>query len=291
MLAALDSGKNMAGYAKNLRKRVQNKGHKVGFCAICGDKGPLSRDHVPPRGCNNLNDVEISALLPSENSAKVGTTSQGGTHYRTLCATCNSTRLGTYYDPALIDLSNEITALALGAKRRKLALSRSIYPFIRPQRIARAVVGHVLAGLAVEETNQGLLSSPISDSLRSYFLDDTAGLPDDLEIYYWVYPSRRQVLIKNVGKSLTNSAGKREVAFGHVFKFLPLSFWLVFNGSNQESDLVKPLIRDKTMALDGVEQVEIDLHRVPPLDFPEAPKGNEFIALNSDYAVQTRDKI
>lgn len=280
----------MSGYAKKLKKRVQNRGRKVGFCAICGDEGPLSKDHVPPKGCNNLNDVEINALLPSDNFVKVGTTSQGGTHYRTLCATCNNTRLGTYYDPALIDLSNEITALALGAKRQKIALPRTIFPFIRPQRIARAVVGHVLAGLAVEETNQGLLSSPISDSLRSYFLDDTADFPDDLEIYYWVYPSRRQVLIKNVGKSLINSAGKREVLVGHIFKFLPLGFWLVFNGSNQESDLVMPLVKDKAMALDGVEQVEIDLHAVPPLDFPESPKGNEFIVLNSDYAAQTRDK-
>ena len=280
----------MAGYAKNLRKRVQNKGNKVGFCVICGDRGPLSRDHVPPKGCNNLNDVEIMALLPSENSAKVGTTSQGGTHYRTLCAECNSTRLGGHYDPALIDLSNAITTLALGAKGREIALPRTIYPFIKPQRIARAVVGHVLAGLAVEETHQGLLSSPISNSLRSYFLDGEADFPENLEIYYWLYPSRRQVLIKNVGKSLINSAGDREVVFGHIFKFLPLGFWLVFNGKNQESDLVRPLIKDKKMALDGVDQVEIDLHRVPPLGFPESPVGNEFIALNSDYAAHTRDK-
>lgn len=280
----------MAEYAKNLQKRVQNRGPKVGFCAICGDKGPLSKDHVPPRGCNNLNDVEISALLPSENTAKVGITSQGGTHYRTLCGTCNSTRLGTYYDPALIDLSNEITTLSLGAKRREIILPRTIHPFIRPQRIARAVVGHVLAGLAVEETSQGLLSSPINDSLRNYFLDETAELPNNLEIYYWVYPSRRQVLIKNVGKSLINNSGKREVVFGHIFKFLPLGFWLVFNSSNQKSELVKPLVRDKNMTLDCMDQVDINLYRVPPLDFPEVPKGDEFIAFNNDYGTQTREK-
>ena len=281
----------MAGYAKSLRRRVQNKGQKVGFCAICGYKRPLSRDHVPPKGCNNLNDVEIMALLPSENSAKVGTTSQGGAHYRTLCGTCNNTLLGIHYDPALIDLSNAITGLALGAKRREIALPQIIYPFIKPQRIARSVVGHVLAGLAVEETTQGLFSSPISDSLRSYFLNEAAGFPENLEIYYWVYPSRRQVLIKNISKSLINSSGEREVVFGHIFKFLPLGFWLVFDGSNQGSDLVKPLIKDKTMDLNGVDQVEIDLHRVPPLDFPERPKENALVALNSNYAAHTRDKI
>ena len=231
------------------------------------------------------------ALLPSENSASVGTTSQGGTHYRTICGQCNSARLGGHYDPALVDMSNAITTLALGAKKRKIALPRTISPFIKPQRIARAVVGHVLAGLAVEETNQGLLSSPISDSLRSYFLDEAAYFPENLEIYYWLHPSRRQVLIKNVGKSLINSAGEREVVFGHIFKFLPLGFWLVFNGTNQESDLVKTLVKNKMMALDEVDQVEIDLHRVPPLDFPEVPKGNDFIAFNSDYAAHTRDKI
>lgn len=281
----------MARYAKNLRRRIQNSGPKVGFCAICGDKGPLSRDHVPPKKCNNLNDVEIKTFLPSEDYSKIGTTSQGGAHYRTLCATCNSTRLGSYYDPALIDLSNEITAMAMGAKSQKISLPRAIFPFIKPQRIARAVVGHVLAGLAVNESHKGLTSSPISDSLRSYFLDSTASLPDNLDIYYWIYPSRNQVLIKNAGKSVINSTGKRETVFGHIFKFLPLGFWLVFNGSNQESGLIKKLVREREMPLDGVEQIEIDLYRVPPLDYPERPVGDEVIALNGDYAVQTRDKI
>jgi hypothetical protein len=220
----------------------------------------------------------------------VGTTSQGGTHYRTLCETCNNTLLGSYYDPSLVSLSNEITSLSLGAKRKTVSLPRKIYPFIRPQRVARSVVGHTLAGLAVNETRKGLLDSPINSCLREYFLDESAGFPIDLEIYYWLYPSRKQVLVKNMGKSIIAVTNKREVIFGHVFKFLPLGFWLVWKGSSQESGLVKRLVEDKKMPLDEVKQIEIDLYNIPPLDFPEVPVGDDIIALNREYAVSAKEK-
>jgi hypothetical protein len=107
----------MGEYSKNLKKRILNQGPKEGFCVICGGFGVLSRDHVPPKGCHNLNDVELKTVLPSPEYSKVGTTSQGGTHYKTLCEKCNNHCLGTLYDQALIDFSNSITSTVLGAKK------------------------------------------------------------------------------------------------------------------------------------------------------------------------------
>lgn len=182
----------MGNYSKSISKRILHKGPSEGFCVICGEYSKLTRDHVPPKKCNNLNDVEIKALMPKEESARVGTTSQGGTHFKTLCSKCNSERLGAKYDPSLVDFTNNITSLVLGAKRKHIVLPQSIYPIITPQRIARSVVGHALAAVAVEEAKIGLVSSPMSNKLREYFLNESHPLPEKLEIYYWLYPSRKE---------------------------------------------------------------------------------------------------
>lgn len=277
----------MGNYSKNLTNRITNKGNEFGYCVICGEYGKLSRDHVPPKGCNNLNDVELKALFPGENSARAGTTSQGGTHFKTLCETCNSTCLGTYYDPWLIDLSNEITSLVLGAKNRLVSLPEKIYPFIRPQRIARSIVGHCLAAVAVEETKSGLISSPLGDALRAYFMDQSAPLPSELDIYYWLYPSKRQVIVKGLGKSSMYSKG---TIVGHVIKFLPLGFWLVWNKPKEINIGIKEFVSNKAMGIDEIQQVELELYNIPALDFPEVPADHEYILLNDDYAVVANQK-
>lgn len=280
----------MSKFTKELQQRIRVRGPKIGYCVICGEYGALSRDHVPPKGCNNLNDVEINALLPSGDFSIRGATSQHGTNFRTICFECNNTRLGAIYDPALIAFSNELTAWVVGAKNKIIHLPRSVFPFIRSQRIAKALVGHVLAGLSVEEAQHGLIESPMSNILREYFLDEDTPLPEALDIYFWLYPSRRQVLIKNVGKSVVDAQNHRRTVFGHIIKFLPFGFWLVYNSHNLESELVKPLIRDKSVGLDSAEQIEVRLYNAPSLDFPERPEGYEFTAFNSAYAVEAKEK-
>jgi len=277
----------MGKYSENLGKRVSNRGPDIGYCVICGNKGKLSRDHVPPKGCNNLNDVELKHLFPSEKYSRKGITSQGGTHYKTLCGACNNTHLGSYYDPYLVNLSNEITSLVMGAKNRKISLPDRIYPFIKPQRIARAVVGHCLAAIAVDEAKSGLISSPISDSLRSYFLDQSSSLPEQLDIFFWPYPSKNQVVVKYMGKS---SMYRKGTIVGHVMKFLPLGFWLVWDKPDSIAIGERKLVPDKFMGLDDVHQVELDLYNIPALNFPEAPADHEYVVLNGGHAVVANEK-
>jgi len=271
----------LGNFSKRLGKRVLHKGPEKGYCTICGVSGKLSRDHVPPKKCNNLNDVEISALLPSEEYSKIGTTSQGGTHFRTLCSKCNSERLGLEYDPALIGFSNEITALAIGAKERQIHLPQYVYPIIKPQRVARSVIGHVLAAAAIEEIKTGPLTSPMSDAMREYFLDSSAPMPEMLDIYYWIYPSNKQVVIKYFGKA---QFGMKATVTGHVIKFLPLGFWLVWDKPKSVKMNIPKLVKEKGMGLDDREQLKIDLYNVPSTKFPEAPKDWEINLLNDKYA-------
>lgn len=271
----------MGNFSKKLEKRVLTRGPEYGFCVICGEHAKLTRDHVPPEGCNNNVDVVLQVLHqetgPSKQSRK--TFSQGGTHFRTLCERCNSYRLGSKYDPELIQLSNEVTNIALAVKERKLVLPQHISAFVRPQKVARSVIGHILAATAIEETKNGPLSAPFPNALRQYFLNENEPLPATVDIYFWIYPSRRQVVVKNSGKF---SFGRKGVLLGHILKFLPLGFWVLWERPKSMPMNLPVLVPDKNMGVDQLCQVELDLGAIPRLDFPEAPNDDEVIALRDD---------
>ena len=199
---------------------------------ICETHGKLTRDHVSPKKCNNLNNTELKVLQSRFAKTARGTISQGGTQY----------------DPSLIELSNAITSLVLGARRKHIQLPQKIYRIITPQRIARAVIGHMLAAVAVKETKSGLIKSQISDALRKYFLDQTLPFAEEL------------------------------------FKFLPLGFLITWDKSDSINVNIPILLRNKKMDIDEQEQIEIDLYNYPPRDFPEAPKDWEIFLLNDQHA-------
>lgn len=261
--------------------KISNKGPREGYCVICGIHGELTRDHVPPKKCNNLNNTELMLLQSRYTKTARGTISQGGTHFKTLCGKCNNERLGIQYDPSLIELSNTITSLVLGAKRKRIQLPKKIFPIITPQRIARAVVGHILAAVVVEETKSELISSPMLDALRKYFLDQTLPLPEEMEIYYWPYPYKEQVLIKGFGKFDIRT---KHGIIGDIFKFLPLGFLLTWEKPDSINVNIPVLLRNKKMGIDEQEKIEIDLYNHPPHDFPEAAKGWEISFLNDNHA-------
>lgn len=257
------------------------RGPSEGYCVICGTFGKLTRDHVPPKGCNNATDA-ILQTFPQAHGGQKGnrwSQSQGGTHFKTLCQKCNTYRLGSKYDPEIVDLSNELTRLALSSLNGTIALPNEIAVFLRPQKIARAVVGHLLAANAVEEAKTGIVSAPFPDALRRYFLNDEQALPDNIDIYWWIYPYRRQVVIKGAGKMSMKGSG---MIFGHILKFLPLGFWVLWERPAHVSLQVPTLVPDKRMGIDEVAQTSIVLNSPPPRDFPEAPTDDEAILMHAE---------
>jgi len=73
-------------------------GPDLGFCAICRNYKKLTNDHVPPKGCGNIENLLLKRLfgrtLLDENFCKA----TGGLHYKTLCSQCNNKLLGAKYD-------------------------------------------------------------------------------------------------------------------------------------------------------------------------------------------------
>ena len=187
------------------KRRLLIRGRKSGYCAICGQFGKLTRDHIPPKACGNSDDVLVQHY---GNLRQPILTSQGGRHCRTICANCNGNLLGVEYDPELVDFSKNVANPTRMALDGPIIVQDRISVTIKPQRVARAVVGHILAANAVAETmGPPDPSCPFPTALREYFLDPSAGMPEGLDLFAWIYPGPHEVLLKNCMKVLNNNPG------------------------------------------------------------------------------------
>ena len=155
-------------------------------------------DHVPPKGvfaptqmrldklseCFNRNEDELHEVRPVMKS-------QNGIKFPTICARCNNGLLGAKFDPALIHFSNEIIRFhseTKGMYARDVANIRA-----QPHKIMRAVLGH-LSAVGTDRYRKG----PHTEAVRDYLLNEQLALPTALKIYYWIYPNKEQVLIRDL---------------------------------------------------------------------------------------------
>jgi hypothetical protein len=155
---------------------IATKGSKHGICNICGEEGNLTEDHTPPKGCIKIGQVELQHIvnhLNAEKPAGKGRLLQNGVKYRTLCHECNNTHLGANYDPAFISFVNNVGSYL----KAKIALPRVIPTEIEPQKVMRALLGH-LAAQGVDRYRKG----PDTEPLRDYFLDHTLPLPEHMAL-------------------------------------------------------------------------------------------------------------
>lgn len=75
--------------------QMVTRGAQSGMCNICGDDGPLTEDHTPPKGCVRPTAMELQHVTHRLHAGKaIKTKAQDGVKYRTLCARCNNTLLG-----------------------------------------------------------------------------------------------------------------------------------------------------------------------------------------------------
>jgi hypothetical protein len=207
-----------------LSERLRTRGPAAGECNICGDVGPLTEDHTPPKSCLGAKAVEVHRFLTTVGGERPsqGRRFEGGARWRTLCPRCNNTLLGGLYDPALADFCTQVR-LAAGSA---LALPDEIRVEISPQLVLRSVLGHI-AAVGIGRYRKGALTEP----LRDYMLDVALPLPSILRVYYWLYPHTRHVIIRDAGlmrvgdddASLRNLSARDATVFW-LLKFYPLAF-------------------------------------------------------------------
>lgn len=259
----------MSKYSEYLKTRVHTRGADRGFCAICRKHELLSRDHVPPAGCGNIKDVELRIAFSTEKDLK--TYSQGGAHFKTICRHCNSTLLGTQYDPELIKFHTEVMRF-VKAKSQRITIPEQSTHYIKPHLIAKSIVGHVLAANAVDLINNDKKHSPHAEKLANYVLSADALLPDDIDIFFWLYPYRDIRVIKYLGISSFNWHGN---FICDVIKFLPFAF-LITNGLPQNIKIHhQKLIKNKKAPVGSMDFIHINYSDFPKQGFPEYPTDDD----------------
>lgn len=257
-------------YTSEFMRRINTLGPKNGACNICGEEGPLTEDHVPPKGVHGgghfnlfrLHDLFGVEKLPRKSSQF--RSFQSGVKYRTLCATCNTCRLGGEYDPSLISLANQMVTIIQSPSPPRASWIR-----VDAARVVRAIVGHILA-IGVGRSPSG----PAGEGMRDFFLDPTAPCPPQLEAYVWAYPSRRQVLVRNAGRSAFDA--QIEAFHFSLLKFYPCALMLTWqNTGGFFKSSLGCLTDHKEASLDELVEVRLPLRRVPRLDWPELVAGDD----------------
>jgi hypothetical protein len=251
---------------------------KNGICSICETGGALTMDHVPPRGIVAPSRLKIASIIEKYGLPKFeGHPGRESAEFRTLCRDCNGKRLGSEFDPALKALARRADSW-LRARRLGLSLPGSMTLELVPQRVARSVIGHLLASARVELGKVGSSAPPMSRAMRDYFLSPNQELPASLSIYVWPYIATRQVIIPAFLKA---QLGIKDGVIGCLLKFYPLAFWVVFDPERVAELKLTKLVPADAKSLDDVRDLTLSLQRIPPVDWPEAPGRSEFVILTT----------
>jgi|SRR5690554_522526 len=242
---------------------IRTKGPKRGLCNICGEHGDLTEDHVPPKGTIKFPRMTLygigEVLNAQAEKDRRGRDFQQGVKFRSICATCNGDYLGGLYDLELKDFANNV-----GNYLHSLVARPDITRFpVAPGKIIRAVFGHILA-LGVERIPRG----DMGDAMAELVLNPDQEIPDNLHVYYWIYPFWDQVSIRNFGFLVRFGTPP---LISSVLKFFPLGFMVLWNPS---PDFRTSLYRLNDYCIGaGNSRVDIPLRLtdLPPQRFPEAP--------------------
>lgn len=269
-------------------KQVKYKGDKEGYCNICGEYSQLTRDHIPPKGCIKPTRVELRTLSQylSKPSGKP-THSQSGLNILSICGECNNNLLGTQYDPELIKVSEKVAQMVRVERELGLSLPEKIDLDVKPQRLIRSVIGHILAA-KLPIRGEPRISAPFPDALRSYFLDQSTNIPEELEVYYWVYPSNKQIVINSLGVLSTMGGGF--IPSSCLLKFFPLAFWIVWDKPTSFPIHSTKIPKDNFKSLDETCKIILDLRHILPLNYPEVSSDRYIIMYKNDSTFVAQPK-
>lgn len=253
-----------------MRLLIRTRGAKNGACNICGDVGKLTEDHSPPKCCVKPTAVKIRHIidmLAEEKIPEKGRISQNGVKFRTLCKRCNNHLLGAEYDPALAELTNQCDNLL----NSSLHLPKVMMVSCNPRLVARSVFGHLAAqGVDRYSDNEAWLE------LKIWFNDPQVDLPERIRIYYWLFPHRGCVVLRDAAlMDLRN----RMPASIWLLKFYPLSFMFSWEKTPRKMFDLPMLPVNSTEA---TVDIPVQLRQIPHRYWPEAPTDETIVAYGQE---------
>jgi hypothetical protein len=226
-----------------------------GQCNICRSQATLTWDHVPPKGGIVVRAVEIESIqdfLTKSTSPKE--ISQNGVKYRTICKKCNET-LGSRYDPTLNEWNRKIANFLRSALHLPAVIKFETYPTA----LARAVLGHLLAGkLTIDDSKTDKL-------IRSFLFDDSKPIPDDIHIFYWIYPYDYQLVLRDFA-ILKVIHQNKIIARCDLLKFFPVAYLVT---DRSQFDGLPSLTDYRQLNPNEVVEIPVPLNKVRKSDWPE----------------------
>ena len=240
-----------------------------GNCQICEQYKKLSDDHVPPQGGIELDAVEIKSafnFFVKRLGNKNYYISQNGVKFTTLCEDCNST-LGREYDTVLNSFSLDVGKFTTS----KLSLLSSYSILTKPNRLIRGILGHILA------SKNKLEKIPFDDKLREILFDESKPIPEDINVFYWIYPYKLTIIIRDI---LMPAIRGRYNDFGYfqIFKYYPVAY-LVVNKSNYHN--LQSLKEYNSAKLDEEAEINIRINESRHWKWPEIVEDGNFVLLGN----------
>jgi len=247
----------------------KKKRNKIDRCNICKIIKTLSWDHVPPQGGIVLSSVEIKNIFlllagKQNNQFRI---SQNGVKYRTICSDCNS-KIGRDFDPTLNEFNDTLTKYI----QSQLILPQILFIKTKPIRLIKAVLAHLtVAKLNVDKVT-------FDETVRRIIFDESAEIPDDINIFYWIYPYDTTIIMRDF--SVASILGDySSFSFCHLLKYFPIAFIV---SDKKEFRGLNSLTKFKTFDLDEEIELPIDLKQVKEYDWPEKVDDSNIVFMSAE---------
>ncbi|NWG28537.1 MAG: hypothetical protein HXY48_08395 [Ignavibacteriaceae bacterium] len=258
---------------------VKHKRERFGKCNICLKEASLTWDHVPPRSGIELSAVEMQTVLQrfTANNNKF-LISQNGVKYRTICKSCNEF-LGSTYDKVMNEFSRTLGKYL----KSTLILPKIINIKTKPNLLVKGIIAHLISAKSeIDEVT-------FDKIFREFISNKNASIPEDLHIYYWIYPYNNIIVIRDF--MMPSIRGNfKEFSFFHLLKFFPIAYLVSDSKANENlPDLIKYCNSD----CDFESDIQINLERVESYNWPEIVEdGNVFFGGKSiESSVIAKPKI
>ncbi len=246
---------------------ARRKQKKFGYCQICKQYKRLTDDHVPPQGGIEIDAVEIKSafnFFSEQMNNKNYFISQNGVKFTTLCNSCNS-RLGREYDSVLNSFSLDVKKFLSS----KLSLLSSYNVETKPNRLIQGVLGHLLAAKSdIEET-------PFDNEVREILFDENKTIPDDINVFYWIYPYKLTIIIRDILMPAVRGR-YNDFGFFQIFKYYPIAYLVV---NKNEYHNLQSLRNYNSTRLDEVANVKIKINERRHWKWPEIIEDGNFVFL------------
>lgn len=244
-------------------------------CNICGRYELLTYDHVPPAGCLEVKHANVRSIIDrltsvseNEERSRKYKNYQRGFGFETLCADCNNRILGNLYDPHLINFVKIIRNHVTSGHNIPFEISIDCCP----QKIIRSVLGHLSAVGENSKTDK-------QEIIRRYILDPNKNLTSAISVYYWFYPFRANVILKNF---VLHEIDTKVNVLGWLLKFFPVAFYVVFDAP-KEFVMAEHSFNDfRNLHIDKVTSIPFRFSTFTTNLWPESPTQNSFTMMGSD---------